>query len=140
MRVNLTDIQFFTSLSVVIFGYFDVGHLQRNPLRIRQNRQRRRLRIRQNRQRRRLPHRTPRKLHQVSDETRCSTPNPALRQRLLKITLRLPQHRPIRRHNLRSPLLIPNTYPFAPKRIHPHTGAILILFLCLSAYFIVVLK
>ena len=30
MRVNLTDIQFFTSLSVVIFGFFDVavGHRQ----------------------------------------------------------------------------------------------------------------
>ncbi len=35
MRVNLTDIQTFTSHSMVIFGYFDVGHLQRNPLGLR---------------------------------------------------------------------------------------------------------
>ena len=110
MRVNLTDIQFFTSLSVVIFGYFDVGHLQRNPLRIRQNLQRRR-----------LPHRTPRKLHQVSDETRCSTPNPALRHRLLKITL-LPQHRPIRRRNLPTPLLISNPPPRPDKNSASRRG------------------
>ena len=39
MRVSLTDIQSFTSHSVVICGYFDVGHRQRNPLELRQNRQ-----------------------------------------------------------------------------------------------------
>ena len=39
IQVSLTDIQSFTSHSVVIFGYFDVGHRNHNPLGLRQNRQ-----------------------------------------------------------------------------------------------------
>ena len=82
MQVSLTDIQPFTRHSVVIFGYFDVGHRNHNPLGLRQNRQGER-----------LPHRTPRQFHQVHDETLRRTPNPALRHRLLKSTLRPSQRR-----------------------------------------------